>query len=707
MVIVGFLKKHFFTILVLFAGFINLPFFLNKTPIYHDTLAHYIAFYNTYNSFFFHAELPRWLPYTSFGVSSDFFIFLPTDYFFMLVGSLLKIINVLFLYKASFFATQLIYLLGTYTLARDIFKSRFSIWLVCLCAAGSLMLRDQIGWGFSYFYLLPWMLFYFRKLIIDKNPFPFFFLSVISLLGCLPYFTVIVFFQFFVFFILLWIVNRRQIFCGYKAPCKSSVLINIIKCLGLFAFVFAYFYILFHSKDLIQILSVGRDPESFGVSLQTFLSYGGHIGLKKFIFFITPIHLATSFSDLHIYLGLTLWICVVYGIFRSKEPLFAVFFVLAAVVFLFSLGSYFSVFCYYFMPGMKLFRHIGLTANLLRFYVPILAGFGLQALLNDIAKQKDNNQSYLFLFFGVFMVAFSFLVVCPGESLLWAVAYPCLILAIVLFAFFFAQLRKTKSPHLGVLLVLFCVLELVVAQFLIAERVHKNAPAQPKSLSYVSRNLYQSSRSSKPPSIRAKELKDYLSFFHHRWGCGIYAYYYDFLQWDPCDCDLRLDFMNKYVYDFLKITGNKPTLQGFTLPESSFVRNAVGCQTPKIQLISKVIFSNDPKTTLKAIKTKDAIVVAGASTKLQNTWKNHAKSEGYIVVNDFSSNRLKLTAFVPERQGAWLYYKDGYHPDWTAKINNQRSVVYQANIAFKAIKLPYGLNSVELSFDNRKMALCF
>jgi hypothetical protein len=356
---------------------------------------------------------------------------------------------------------------------------------------------------------------------------------------------------------------------------------------------------------------------------------------------------------------------------------------------------------------MKLFRHIGLTANLLRFYLPFLAGFGLQALLIDVARQKNNNQSYLFLFFGILAISSSFLIVCPGESLPWTIIYPCLIITIVLIAFFFAHWRKTKAPHLGVLFVLFCVLELVVAQILIAERTHKNAPAQPRSLSCVSRNIYQPSRSDDPPSSRAKELKNYVMTMRNSWNSAAYAYYYDLFQWDPCNCDLRLDFINKHVYEFLKLANNTPTLQGFSLNDNPTMAKAIGCQSPKMQLISKIIFSNNPKSTLDAIKKDDTIAIANAPAAIQNTWENYNEPKGYVLVSDFSPNRLKLTAFVPEKQGAWLYYKDGYHPDWKAKINNQPSTVYQANIAFKAIKLDYGLNNVELYFDSWKLTWCF
>jgi hypothetical protein len=49
--------------------------------------------------------------------------------------------------------------------------------------------------------------------------------------------------------------------------------------------------------------------------------------------------------------------------------------------------------------------------------------------------------------------------------------------------------------------------------------------------------------------------------------------------------------------------------------------------------------------------------------------------------------------------GAWLLYADAWHPDWRASVNGEVVPVHQANLAFKAIRVPGGASTVRFWFD--------
>ncbi|MEE8351802.1 MAG: YfhO family protein, partial [Rhodospirillales bacterium] len=69
-----------------------------------------------------------------------------------------------------------------------------------------------------------------------------------------------------------------------------------------------------------------------------------------------------------------------------------------------------------------------------------------------------------------------------------------------------------------------------------------------------------------------------------------------------------------------------------------------------------------------------------------------------IAITGFSANRLAATVKIAGPDGAWLVYADGFHPGWRATLNGKPLPVWKANMAFKAVFLPPGVNAVVFDF---------
>jgi Bacterial membrane protein YfhO len=71
---------------------------------------------------------------------------------------------------------------------------------------------------------------------------------------------------------------------------------------------------------------------------------------------------------------------------------------------------------------------------------------------------------------------------------------------------------------------------------------------------------------------------------------------------------------------------------------------------------------------------------------------------GTVRVTRFTLNELVAEAHVAVSEGAWLVYADAFYPGWHATVDGRDAPIAEANLAFKAVWLPSGDHSVELSY---------
>jgi hypothetical protein len=74
-----------------------------------------------------------------------------------------------------------------------------------------------------------------------------------------------------------------------------------------------------------------------------------------------------------------------------------------------------------------------------------------------------------------------------------------------------------------------------------------------------------------------------------------------------------------------------------------------------------------------------------------------------VVRFDANNLVLRVTNTYPHR--VWLFYSDVWHPNWRAVVNGTPARVYRAAMAYKAVLLQPGENTVHFRFGSRLMSL--
>jgi hypothetical protein len=139
-----------------------------------------------------------------------------------------------------------------------------------------------------------------------------------------------------------------------------------------------------YGSDEIVYLGNTRDI-SRGTNVNTFLTYGGSLGLNKYIEMFDR---QIRSNDINLYVGfLLLPFFMISLLYVRKKISFAVG-LIALVVFLFSIGTFVSLFFYYLWPLGKIFRHIGLTATVFKLFMVFYAGFGFEVFIEQFYPNK-------------------------------------------------------------------------------------------------------------------------------------------------------------------------------------------------------------------------------------------------------------------------------------------------------------------------------
>lgn len=703
--------------LLFFTLLLNLPYFFNLVFYSHDSLSYYATFYTTYNNFFYHGEFVQWLPYSSYGVHANFIQITQltvVDYFVILAGGLLKIPETLFLFKVSLLLEQIIFLFGMYLLSKKLFKEKTAVFFTCACALGSLVLCNQLFWGFLAFYLLPLVIYclqlYFRRydlryLLIAMN------ISLLAMAGSVPYYEVITLLVVAII-VLFLIITHRHRWKELLNAAKEVSASHLILFLVFLALASAYGYLCFCRGEHITILSPQRDPTTYTIPLDTFLSYGGDLGFEKFMGLIQPRALHTWWAlDLILYMGFLMLLFVGYGVMKVRDPTFYSFVAVVVVLVFFSVGGMVSRILYHIFPGMHYYRHIALSVTCFKIFLPLMAGFGVDAFLK-------NSRTKVFSFGAGVVVACllveAFIYCVYSRGFLGercAQLYIYFVLGVILI--FPLMLKRSSAKQFFKMIMIsgICV-ELLGYQAILASSQRLIAESWPKELSRTCDHLFQATRTIYPPQGMAKEAFDGLFNIASHASTPRYAHYYNMLQWDPEAPYFRIDFINTHVLRLLEARGVDAYSFPFILLPDPPLQRALGGETSsKLQLISNVFFVNDEKEAIEYVKTIDnideVIVLNNVPLGIRIPWVNYRAAEGNVFVTDFSSNSLSLIAALPVGTKAWLYYADGFHPSWKAFVNGQPTPIFQANVGFKAILLEGGIHDVRFVYDNKPVFFSF
>lgn len=343
------------------------------------------------NHFFFseivkNGALPLWYPYINFGIDANWFLAIaitPSLALLLPIAKLLTIADFLTFYYISFFLDEIILLVGTYLLARMLFKSIPAVIFVCISMTGSLLWYGQPWFNLHLYYTVPLMMYF----VIDgcqKNSFWRIlaggWMLLISSFGNLPYFMGMHMLLFMVFTITAWRAYGFNISRALSTLGKrEAALLGIILLTAI-----TYLLLLTWGVEHINY-NLGRTRGSI-IAPEDFLSYAG-VGLNRF----SELFTGTSWSiDINTYAGILVFSLAIFCIFWAFDRRMLPFLLSGVFFFLLSLGkeSFVAPLVYY-IPGIAYFRHLGLLAPLIKVMLIILAGFGFEILENVLLRSQD------------------------------------------------------------------------------------------------------------------------------------------------------------------------------------------------------------------------------------------------------------------------------------------------------------------------------
>jgi len=615
-------------------------------------------FHFFYSSWFFSGEMPQWFPYVTYGLPANFFQFRnigPIHYAWMFLGSIFKIKDVLLIFKLSMVTEQMIFLLGMYKLSSRIFQQRATLFFTCLTAIMCTVWYSGINYNFRIYYLFP-LTAYFLILFFQKKRSEFLWtgglLAILSGIGVIVYMICLRFFTFTIFTLALFILHRKSwkyiLPSSWKA--RLSFLLFTITTTGMF------FY-LKYSLNFVTIVAPGRNPDGSN-TLEKFLIHGSNNtpqSLLQGLLSMKPTHLGVGATyDVSFYIGLLpclffLWAMI--SAFHNKNKYFWPFFATTTALIFLSLGGTFTKWVYHF-PMMAYYRHIGLVVGFAKIPLILCAGFGLDHFLSSAIPSKifKTSHSLSILKIAILLITFSNLMI-------------------------FQQHVAKELPKVP-----------------IAESADLNS-------TYARKPDYQPIRRLNRETLRQKQAYNLVMLSD---PTAKYTSAFNFLQFDSCDPVFRVEVVTQGVLNLIKIP-NIP-------------RGLAGCFMPKLRLVPNSIFLNNPSDAAKAIYTLknfiDVVILTEKKEKMRtgpksgpapifslNLRNRPLPSQNNIKVTEFSANEMQAIVNVPYDNGAWLVYADAFHPGWQATVNGKGAPILQAYLAFKAVYLTTGKNTVKFYFN--------
>ncbi len=333
-------------------------------------------------------EFPQWIPYVVHGA--------PTAYsnatydgrlqdVLLLISSFLPKINFLTYLNLGFLIDELLLAVGMWLWASRVFQHKLTMAFVSGTVLASSVWVYAPGFDLQIYCAIPLVLYFFHQ-FLDQGKWRYFLfgmnLLAIQAIGEPPYFfpaTTLAVFLYLVFYCLFNIKDTLVKLRRITFP-VSAVIACLLVILS-FVVVYGFFHFSF---DQITI-NRGSNPEG-KIGIEQFLSYEVSFGFTKWTELILGF---SSQVDIMLYSGISTVILVMFYVFTGikKESLP----VLGTFIFLFFLstgGGILAKICYYVWPLMSYFRQLAYIAMIAKVFLIMLAGFGLDRLI-DVKRQPN------------------------------------------------------------------------------------------------------------------------------------------------------------------------------------------------------------------------------------------------------------------------------------------------------------------------------
>ncbi len=728
----------------------------------HDGFHYFVLQYYFLNNAVNYGEIPQWLPFTTQGNISSWMYVIQNGLLqnvLFLCGSLIKDINFLPLFHAGFVLDELLLLVGVWLLGRRFFASPFTIFFVTLSIMGSCIWILQPWWNFHFYYAIPLIL-YLIHTFIDSGKWRYFLLAgnllFMQCLGNLPYFLPVISLVIFLYFLFYSLSNYQDTLQKIKAIrfgwsfVASSIFIITF---------FGLFYLFMNTgTDQIVSYSAMRNPDRTA-SLDIFLTYGGKLSWSAWLELILGI---SPFLNYTLYTGLLCVPFILLGLTLNLNKQNSHFLLTVIMLFLFSMGTFVSVFFYYSWPMMKYFRHLMLVSPIIKIFLCFLAGFGFDAVF--FKKARWNNPSIrrialvsfslAMLFISIFLWFLShnyyysinllsyivpakhtFFRILLDESVLISMLNRTGLFAITAFILIalISFIRQQKYFIPMVILLVLHGADLYTFKF--SEIKFKAAP--------LNEELYKITNFQPAPYAKRRDISfeannpraELLNILPIKYGSGFYWSTDSFLFKDELGNHFVTDLVLSPLDTYMKAYWGQPLHDASIAPRGLLYYSRLdfpqghpailkisGVTEDKIQFFSGADFISSDDGIASIITNsayKGDVIFLSAPGKggninpvdaaglSENDLASHKRLRLPYEVQRFNANHLEVTTHNDNTKPVWLFYSDVWHPLWRATVNGKVTPVYKANMAYKAVKLEPGLNKVHFYFKSRLISVIY
>ncbi len=699
---------------------INAAYMAGRFMPNHDTRLMLGFFDYFYSNYLFAGELPRWMVYGVYGLDSSVsyvsFTSAP-NFLAMFLGKMLGAQDSLSLFCVSVCFEQLLLLLGTYLLCRRLFRNRLTIFCVCLTIVGTVIWQSQISLNLRLFALLP-LEYYFLLRLRDEEKGCFGWLAgvtaILGPMGSAAYFYPLWALMIGIFSVVLF-CDRVRVLLAMLRPTASNIGAAV-----LFAVLAASFVgMLWKGLDNLAFVSPDREGTAGGVTLASFLTYGGNSLGEMWKAFFEPsanVSEATGSMGMTDYLGMIGIFCFPFAWRQFGRKDVRSFAIVLAAVFALSRGGVLASIAYFF-PGMHLLRHIGYLMALMKLLILILAGFGLEQMILAVRQGTlIQNSTRAMLVLMALAVVFYFDLNTGGTT--WAslfgpqpaatpeslpptpgdLLYP-LGRAGLLLAFLFAVWRVglpgipavIKTSPIALWLLVACVVgDFVLFQFQTRDRLKLSAE----------RIAFPVSALDSAPE-RSDRLTAFMLSKAQAWEKGRGAEYQIPLSaathWDPLLPHFRYDWFPKNVL----------AAKNVIEPNTNEFRAIFG---PKFRLVENAIRVSNDNEALGLLATQPGweskVILTDPSGSAPTDGSGPPNVADGIDIAAFSADSV-LVNFTNSFPGAaWLVYSDAYTPGWHATVNGKPEPIWEAYAAFKAVHVEPGANTVRFTYEPGIRSIC-
>ena len=390
----------FLALLIIEASFFATLVWSHRIPAGHDALQDFTLKYYFLNSVVTSGEIPQWMPFMTHGTVANWWYFVQggiLQNFFLLAGKLIpQHANFLPYYYLTIFFDQLLLLVGVWLLSGEWYKSILSRFLVTSAAIGSCIWFQQPWFNFHLYFALPLIIYLYHRWFDTANAKYLASLGIViavQWVGGLPYFIPLT---------LLTLAIYLLSHLAFNWPSAKDFGNKLIESswahLGAFIFCGALllvpYLILSHGTEWITNYNPGRLADG-STTYDVFIQYGGSTNLQRWSEWVYRFPFDADYTLHFGYSAFILSIVGLLGLTRKSVPIA----ITASCLFLFSSGipEWYVHVLYEYFPGMRYYRHIALAAPLVKLFLILMAGFGLDRLLQKSSKQPLKNQSILWL----------------------------------------------------------------------------------------------------------------------------------------------------------------------------------------------------------------------------------------------------------------------------------------------------------------------